>query len=188
MTSHEPAAGLRHSPGAAAPAGRPDAVERVYLQSDLGEERRARLADVLQKAVRVRAFRPTSSRGSRAPPSTRASPRWRSSRGRCRKAPPGTCWPASTSRWCWCSTACRTPAISAPACGRPTRPGRTCRGGAAPQCGRHARRQQGGCRCGRSPAHRAGQQPGPLPGTLKSQGLWIVGTDDAAGTPSTTWT
>lgn len=32
---------------------RADAVERVYLQSDLGEERRARLADVLQKAVRI---------------------------------------------------------------------------------------------------------------------------------------
>ena len=32
---------------------RPDAVERVYLQADLGEERRARLADVLQKSTRV---------------------------------------------------------------------------------------------------------------------------------------
>ena len=32
---------------------RPDAVERLYLQSDLGEERRARLADVLGKAGRV---------------------------------------------------------------------------------------------------------------------------------------
>lgn len=32
---------------------RPDSVERVYLQTDLGEERRARLADVLQKAARV---------------------------------------------------------------------------------------------------------------------------------------
>lgn len=32
---------------------RADAVERVYLQSDLGEERQARLADVLQMASRV---------------------------------------------------------------------------------------------------------------------------------------
>jgi len=32
---------------------RPDAVERVYLQSDLGEERRARLADVLSDRIRV---------------------------------------------------------------------------------------------------------------------------------------
>ncbi len=32
---------------------RPDAVERVYLQSDLGEERRARLADVLSDRIRI---------------------------------------------------------------------------------------------------------------------------------------
>lgn len=32
---------------------RPDAVERVYLQADLGEERRARLVEVLQKAARI---------------------------------------------------------------------------------------------------------------------------------------
>jgi len=32
---------------------RSDAVERVYLQSDLGEERRARLADVLSDRIRV---------------------------------------------------------------------------------------------------------------------------------------
>jgi len=32
---------------------RPDGVERVYLQADLGEERRSRLADVLGKVARV---------------------------------------------------------------------------------------------------------------------------------------
>ncbi|MSR07969.1 MAG: 23S rRNA (guanosine(2251)-2'-O)-methyltransferase RlmB [Gammaproteobacteria bacterium] len=32
---------------------RPDAVERVYLQSDLGEERRARLAAVLSDRIRI---------------------------------------------------------------------------------------------------------------------------------------
>lgn len=32
---------------------RPDTVDRVYLQADLGGERRARLADVLQKATRI---------------------------------------------------------------------------------------------------------------------------------------
>ena len=32
---------------------RPDAVERVYVQSDLGDERRARLADVLSDRIRV---------------------------------------------------------------------------------------------------------------------------------------
>ena len=168
---------------------RPDAVE-VYLQSDLGEERRARLADVLSKAVaRARSVPADELRGSRGRPSTRASRRWRSNRGRCRKAPPGTCWPASNKPLVLVLDGVQDPRNFG-ACLR-----------TADAAGAHlvvvARHRNVDVTPVVSKVAAGAAEAQPIVQvsnlvrfleTLKDQGLWIVGTDDAAGGPSTTWT